>query len=222
MSNLKSRRNANLPLILLAVLLVGSLGFGGVYYQKYVSLKTSSTKTTAQINKEYVVKISKVYELPTGEEPVVLNVNKDPKDFTTDQEKAFSQTFKNLRKGDVVLLYEKAGLAVQYRDLDKKVIATASLAIKAGVNVAIIGSSTAQEKFSTALNAKFAGDIKLGTNSTPAAPYATTTVVDLTGQKADLAKKIATELGATVATILPSGEKSPAGAEIVVVASSTE
>jgi phage gp45-like len=150
---------------------------------------------------------------------VVLNVNKDPKEFTTDQEKAFSQTFKELTKGDVVLLYQKAGLAIQYRDSANKVIGTASLAVKAATSVAIIAPSTVQETLASAITAKLGADAKVGSKSTPAGTFATTTVVDLTGQKTDVAKRVADSIGATVATVLPATEKAPDGAEIVVISS---
>ena len=68
MSNLKSRPKISpLPLVL-GLLLVGALAFGGYYFKQYQSLKTTSAKTPEEKNKELVEKINKVYALPKDEE----------------------------------------------------------------------------------------------------------------------------------------------------------
>jgi phage gp45-like len=217
MANLKPKSSVNIPMLIMLVLFAASAGVNFYQYKKYKDYKVVASKTTEQKNKEYIDKIGKVYQLPSGEEPVVLNVNKDPKDFTTDQEKAFSKTFKDLAKGDIVLLYEKAGLAIQYRESSNKVISTASLAIKSATSVAIIAPTTTQESLASTVTAKLGADVKVGTKSTPSGQYTATTVVDLTGQKPDIAKRIAESINATVASVLPSAEKTPEGAEIVII-----
>jgi hypothetical protein len=60
MSSLKSRKSVNIPLILAMVLLLPSLAANAFLYNKYKGLKTVSSKTIEQKNKEYVAKIGKV------------------------------------------------------------------------------------------------------------------------------------------------------------------
>lgn len=219
--SITNRKKIGVLPLLAIVLIVGEAVFGGLYFKKYTDLKSESTKTVDQKNKELVSKVGKVYQLPTGEDPVVLNVNKDPKDFTTDQEKAFAKTFKDLKKDDVILLYEKASVAIEYRPSESKVISTASLAIATGTNVALIASSEAQATLTDTLTKKLPNDVRIGGKATPVGQYAATTVIDLTGKKADIAKKVAEAVGGTIATSLPLGEKAPDGAEIVVLAATT-
>ena len=216
--SLQTKRKLALVPILVLVLIVAEAGFGGFYFKKYQDLKSAGSKTVEQKNKELITKVGKVYQLPTGEDPVVLNVNKDPKDFTTDQEKAFAKTFKDLKKDDVILLYEKASVAIEYRPAENKVISTASLAINTGTNVALIASADTQATLTAVLTSKLANDVRVGGKSTPVGQYTATTVVDVSGKKADLAKKVAEAVGGTVATAVPAGEKVPDGAEIVVIA----
>ena len=218
MSIQSKKRIKILPIIILLIM-IGEGVFGGIYFKKYTDLKRESAKTVEQKNKELVDKVSKVYQLPSGEEPVILNVNKDPKDFTTDQEKAFAATFKDLKKGDIILLYEKAAVAVEYRPSEGKVISTASLAVSTNAtNVALIATPETQATLTGTLNNKLASEIKIGGKATPTGQYTSTTVVDLTGKKSELAKKIADTLGATVANAVPDGEQKPDGAEIVIIA----
>ena len=215
---LQSRKKVPILTLTLTILLIGSLVFGGMYFKKYNDLKKKSSQTAEDANKALISKVGKVYQLPSGETPVVLNVNKDPKDFTTDQEKAFATTFKDLKKDDVILLYEKASLAIEYRPSENKVISTASLAINTSTNVALIATADSQTTLTNLLTTKLASDVKVGGKATPTAQYTTTTVVDLTGKKTEIAKKVADAVGGTVASSLPAGEAAPEGAEIVVVA----
>jgi len=216
--SLQTKRKLAIVPILVIALIIAEAGFGGYYFMKYNDLKSSSGKSVETKNKELIAMVGKVYQLPTGEDPVVLNVNKDPKDFTTDQEKAFAKTFKDLRKGDVILLYEKASVAIEYRPSENKVISTASLAINVGTNVALIATSEAQATLTDTLTAKLQNDVRVGGKSTPVGQYSTTTVIDVSGKKADIAKKVAEAVGGTVSTSFPVGEKIPEGAEIVVIA----
>jgi hypothetical protein len=218
--SLQTKKKIPVALIVAIIIIIGEGSFGGLYFKKYNDLKSSSSKTVEQKNKELVTKVGKVYQLPSGEDPVVLNVNKDPSEFTTDQEKAFAKTFKDLKKDDVILLYQKASVAIEWRPSENKVISTASLAVATGTNVALIATSDVQALLSAALTKKLPNDIQIGGKATPVGQYTTSTVVDLTGKKPDIAKKVAEAIGGTVSTSLPVGEKVPDGAEIVVIGGS--
>lgn len=219
--SLQAKRKLALVPILVLVLIIAEAGFGGLYFKKYNDLKSASSKTVEQKNKELVTKVGKVYQLPTGEDPVVLVVKSaDPKDFTSDLEKGIAQAFKDIKKDDVFVLYEKAAIAIQFRPSENKVITTVPLSIKSGTNVALIASADSQVTLTDLLTKKLPNDVRIGGKSTPVGQYTSTTVVDISGKKADIAKKVADAVGGTIATTLPAGEKIPDGAEIVVIAAS--
>ncbi len=216
MSNMRSKTKIPPSGIILIVLLIASLVFGGYYFREYNELKSQSTKTTEQLNQELVDRASKVYELPQDETPEVAIVAKDPKEFT-EEEKQSLGAFKNLEKGDAILLYKKAGRAIQYRDRTNKVIDAVSYTVVEGVAIHIIGSEQLQNNTEATLKQAFSDKIRISGKSTPAGNYTSTTVADLSGQNTELAGQVAEALGGTVVSKLPSGEKAPEGAEIVVV-----
>lgn len=212
MANLRTRTKiAPLPLIF-GLLLVGSMVFGGYYFRQYQSLKSASSKTPEEQNKDLVALINKVYELPKDEEPGLVAKVKDEAIFKKDY-----PVFVNARVGDDLLLYEKSQLAVLYRSSENKVIHTAQINFKQGASVQIIAPGALQNSTEQTLTAKLSADVKVSGKSEPVGQYSSTTVVDVTGGNPDLAKKIAEALGGTVATTLPAGEKASEGVELVVI-----
>lgn len=214
MSNLRSRNSVSAIQIVFGILFIGSIVFGGYYFKQYQELKTTSSKTPEQRNEELIAKINKVYELPKDETPVVAVVSDETK---------FKQeypVFTTAKKDDTLLLYEKAGQAILFRESENRVIGTASFAVRKGSAVHIIGTTELQNSTEQTLLQKLPDDVRVSGKSTPAGQYTATTVVDLTGQKAELAKKIAEAVGGTVVAALPSGEKASDGAEIVVIVGS--
>lgn len=211
MANLRTRTKiAPLPLMM-GVLLIGALAFGGYYFRQYQDLKATSSKSAEEKNKELVEKINNVYALPKDEDPVVAIVS---------DEEAFKKeypVFTTAKKGDSLLLYEKASQAILYRESENKIIGTASFTVRKGSAVQIIAGSDRQNSTEQTLTSKLGADIRVSGKSTPVGQYTVTTVVDLTGQKSELASKIAEALGATVVTTLPAGEIATEGAELVVI-----
>lgn len=221
MANLRTKKQLPISTLAMLAITAASLIFGGYYFRQYNQLKDTQNKSVEEVNKELVDKINKVYELPTGETPTIVNVAKDPKDFTTEQEKMFSAAFKNLKSGDIVLLYEKAGKAIQYRLSENKVIDTATLTVNAATKVQIIGSADAQNQTEAKLLAAFPNKLQVASKSTPNGTYTAVTVVDVTGQNAELAKQVAATVGGSVVTALPATEKAADGAQIVVIVGET-
>ena len=149
--------------------------------------------------------------MPKDEEPVVAIVS-DEETFKKEY-----PVFTTAKKGDSLLLYEKASQAILYRESENRVIGTATFAVRKGSAVHIVASGAVQNSTEQTLTAKLGADVRISGKSEPIGQYAATTVVDLTGQKSDLAKKVAETLGGTVVTSLPAGEKASDGAEIVVI-----
>lgn len=216
MSNLKNRPKLPILNLIFIVLLAGSLAFGGYYFKQYQNLKTTSSKSAEEKNIELVEKINKVYALPKDEDPVVAIVS-DEETFKKEY-----PVFTTAKKEDSLLLYEKAGQAILYRDSENKVIGTASFAVRKGSAVQIIASAELQNSTELTLTTKFPNDVRVSGKSTPTGQYTATTVVDLSGQKADLAKKIADAVGGTVVAALPTTEKATDGAEIVVIVANAQ
>lgn len=212
MANLKPKSKlAPIPLVF-GLLLVASLVFGGYYFKQYQDLKATSSKSPEELNKALVAEINEVYELPKDEDPGLVAKVKDEAIFKKDY-----PVFVNAKVGDDLLLYEKAQLAILYRSSEKKVISTAQITFNKDSAVQIIASAEAQNPTEQLLLAKLPDEVRVSGKSTPVGQYAVTTVVDVSGKKAELAKKIAEALGGTVATSLPAGEKPAEGVEIVVV-----
>lgn len=217
MSSIKSKSRFPVVQTVFGALFVASLVFGGYYFKEYKDLKADSSKTTEQLNQDYISRAGKVYELPKDETPTVVVVAKDPKEFETEQEKMFSNTFKSLRKGDIIFLYQEAGKAIQYRDSENKVIDTATFSVEKGSTVHIIASADLQNSTEQKLLSALADKIRVAGKSTPVGQYTATTVIDLTGKNTELAKAVADAAGGTVVASLPVGEKANEGMEIVVI-----
>ena len=209
--NRSSRPQVPIMIVALLILLAGSIAFGGYYFKQYRTLKAASSKTADQVNEELVTEISKVYELPKDEKPVFALVS-DEATFKKEY-----PVFTSAKKGDDLLLYEKAGQAILYRPSEKKVIGTASFAVKRSSNVAIIAAVTEQSTTEKILQDKLADSIKVTSKSTPVGSYTTSQVIDVSGKQAAAAKAIADTIGATVVSSLPPSEKAPTGADIVVI-----
>jgi hypothetical protein len=213
MSSIRSSRRAPALPIVLIVLLVASIGFGAYYYKQYQDLKITSSKTPEQRNEELIAKINKVYQLPKDETPVVALV--------TDEAKFKEEypVFTEAKKDDSLLLYEKAGQAVLYRDSENRVVGTATFAVKRGKTLYIVGDLAGQNAAEASL-AALSGEVRVAGKVTPVGQYTATTVVDVTGQNSDLAQKVASLVGGTVAERLPVDEKVADDAEIVVLVAS--
>lgn len=177
------------------------------------SAQTSDNPSTSDI----VAKVGKFMDLPRDEEPTVATV--------TDLEKLQGQPFfAKAKKGDVVLIYDKAARIILYDPVANKIINAASTNIetptptvppvveKAMYRVAILngtdvtGLTRSVEKellekvqkveIATRDNAKKKG-------------YEKTIAIDLTGGTAkDMTNKVAVALGGAVST-LPEGEIAP-------------
>lgn len=103
--------------IVLLVVVIIVLALGLFFYFQYRSLEKNSEIVNKEI-KGLVLKVSKIYLLPEGEEPTVATVS--------DPEILKRQSFFTLsEKGDKVLIYPKAGKAILYRPSIDKIIESA-------------------------------------------------------------------------------------------------
>jgi hypothetical protein len=199
--------------ILLAanILVIAGLAvFGGLYFKKYRDLRNKPVDAN-QIAQEQadrtISEVGKLYDLPDDEEPSVASVS--DKDKLKDQ-----PFFDKAQNGDITLIYSKAKLAILYRPSTKQIINVSTVTIQNNVRVTVIGPAAARQAAVSTLGAAQitateGGDAKSGPT--------TVTVVDVSGQNADQAQKIADALKGSVGS-LPAGEDNPADTDILVVA----
>jgi len=104
-----------------AVLLISSLAAAGYFFSKYKSLQKESKATTQTEEGRIKEKVGKLYNTP-GEEPSIAQVE--------DQSKVQNQTFfKDAQKGDYILIYQQAKLAILYREGTNKIINTGPIVL---------------------------------------------------------------------------------------------
>jgi hypothetical protein len=111
--------------IVLITIVIVAVGFGGYFYYKLHKLETDANgKIETQ---DLISKVSKLYLMPTGEEPTIATVSSP--------EKLKDQAFFNqAEKGDKVLIFSKAMKAVLYRPSIDKIIEIAPVNNQTQVN----------------------------------------------------------------------------------------
>ncbi len=100
-------------ILLIIVALAGS-GAGIYYYVQYQTLLTRSNDPNATV-KDLIAKVGKLIDLPTGEQPTVATV--------TNPDLIKSQPFfAKAKKGDRVILYPNARLAILFDETANKIM----------------------------------------------------------------------------------------------------
>lgn len=215
MDSLKRKKNIKKPLFAAAniLVIVGLAAFGAYYFKQYQHLKDNPPSADAIAQKEVdttVTEVGKLYNLPKDEKPTIATV-KD-KEATKKQYGAF---FTNAENGDVSLIYSNAKLAILYRPSTKKIVNVSTVTIQNNsAKVKIIGNTTTRQAVAATLKAQ---QITATDGGEAKTPPTTITVVDISGQNAEQAKKIAEAVKGTVGS-LPAGEDKPADTDILIVA----
>lgn len=106
--------------MILIVVVVTSLCFGGYFYYQYKQLKKNPNAEAKKEADDLLSKVAQIYLIPIGEEPTVATVS-DPNALKN--QSFFTQS----QKGDKVLIFVKAGRAVLYRPSIDKIIETAPI-----------------------------------------------------------------------------------------------
>ncbi len=215
METTKKKKNLKKPLFAAAnvLVIVGLAVFGAYYFRQYQHLKANppSADSVAQQEADKTVsEVGKLYNLPKDEKPTIATV-KD-KEATKKQYGAF---FNNAENGDVSLIYSNAKLAILYRPSTNKIVNVSTVTIQNNnAKIKVIGNTTARQAVATALKAQ---QLTANDGGEAKTPPTTITVVDVSGQNADQAKKIADAVKGTVGS-LPAGEDKPTDADILIIA----
>lgn len=196
------------------LVIVGLTIFGTVYYRRYQHLKKNPPSATdlaqAEIDR-YIAEVGKLYDLPKNEKPQVATVK--------DKEKLKDQPFfSKAENDDITLIYTTAKLAILYRPSTKQIVNVSTVTVQEPAKVKILGPEAARGAAEKTLIESFKNDISVSDKADAKGSYTGVIVVDLSGQKAELAKKLAGSLKGRVETTLPAGEDKPAGIDIVIIA----
>jgi hypothetical protein len=193
------RRRAGL---LLAILLIGILGALVWRIHMRADPNAENTKLIAEVAQRAV--------LPTGEKPTVTTI--------VDKDKVNQSFLQNAHNGDKVLLYFQAGKAVVYRPSTRQIVnigpltqPPAQVFLRDGTGKGI--PSSFRDKLSQP-----AGFTVVSQDTSAKATYTRTLVVDIAGNRPDIAARVATLTGGHVGP-LPAGESRP-DADILVISGS--
>ena len=210
-----------IPIGILVVCLIA----GGIYafmqYQKQQTLLKNPTLAAQAEAASLVEKISKLIELPSGEQPTIATVS----DVNKLKDQAF---FTGAKNGFKVLIYPKAKQAILYDPINNKIVKVSSLNLNqptpsatmpALTTVALYnGTSTVGLTSSTEakLKSQFANVTVVAKENAAKSTYDKTLVIDLTGKNAASASQFASYLAGSVGK-LPAGEIKPKDAEILII-----
>ncbi len=207
------------------ILVIVVAGFYYFQYQKAQQLLKNPNMAGQMEAQDLVKKVGQLMYLPTDEQPTIATVS----DYTKLQNQPF---FKNAKNGFKVLIYTKAKEAILYDPFSNKIVFVGPLNTTQTtqtqqqsqtqtqpVNIAIYNGTPTQ-----GLTAVIAQELKkklsyvtIVQKSNASVYYPKTLVVDVTGNHQSAAAQMAAFLGGVVNTTLPSGEKSPTNADIVVI-----
>ena len=201
-----------LKLALFIVPVVGLAVFGGYYYQKYQDLnKMTSDQFAQRDNNRIISEVKKLYSLPSDEQPQIATI-KD-KEAVKKQYPFFDQAENN----DVILIYAKAKLAIQYRPATKQLIKVGPVNTQSVASIRVVGSEAERAKVEKTLSDN---KVQAADGGNAKSSYSGTTIVNLSGKYADSAKELAALLGGKVGN-LPAGEDKPADVDILVIVGPT-
>lgn len=115
-------RRSTITLVVVAIVVVIALGVAGFFAKQYYDLKANPNMAAEEETAQLTEQVGKLYELPKDEEPIVGEVK--------DKEKLKDQPFfKNAQNGDKILIYQKAKIAIVYRQDENKLINVGPIAI---------------------------------------------------------------------------------------------
>lgn len=202
-------------IVLAALVLAGTSYYFFNKYKKTQLLLNNPTLAAKEEVKKITDQVSKLMELPTKEEPIVVTV--------LDKNKLKDQDFfKKAENGDKVIVYSVSKKAILYRPSINKIIEVAPLNLgdtDQPIKIALyngtttVGMTTSLEK---ELTGKVTNLMITDKENAKKTDYEKTIVVDLSGKKSELAKQLATLLMAQVGK-LPAGETSSKDTDFLVI-----
>lgn len=203
----RQKRGKARKLIIGGVILLGIVASVQWYVKAH---RNPDVVRQAQIS-QLISEVGQRAVLPSGEEPTVRTVvNKDK----------VSQAFlANAQDGDKVLLYFQAGKAIVYRPSSQQIVNIGPLAEPA--SRIFLRNGTTSASLPSSIRTKLDQDTKYQIVSQDVAvrrSYTKTLVIDIAGNRPDIAAKIASQIGGRAAP-LPSDESRPDADFLIIVGS---
>lgn len=171
------------------------------------------TPDYAAENSRLVAAVSKLTIVPPDETPSVTTV--------VDETKINQEFLRNAKKGDKVLLYFQSGRAIVYRPSTNQIVNIGPLETPKPRVFIRKGSATDNTAAVRTAIAKTSDFLLASQDESPNKTYAKTVVVDVTGNRPDLAGKLAQMLRVNVVP-LPAGEDRPDADLLVIVGSDSK
>lgn len=169
--------------------------------------------------KALIAEIGKTLALPADEEPTIATV--------TEPEKLTGAFFRNAKKGDKIIIYQKSKKVFLYRPSEKRVVEVGIVNISQqdgqlqveNYRFAILNGTT-DENATLALEAKLkeiASSSEITDKTTASrTDYQETIIVDVAKDKEEIVNRLAVDLGITVGQ-LPEGEIAPNADFVIIV-----
>lgn len=207
-SKVASRRHRRLAWAFVWIIILAACGIGGYFYKNHRTVEAAQSPDQALIQA-----VAKRALLPTDETPSISTV--------VDASQVNQPFLEGAKNGDKVLLFFQAGKAIVYRPSTGQIVNMGSLQqpepqvfVRKGSPTAdtskIASTITASKQFAVASQ-----------DVSPINNYSKTIVVDVVGNRPDMAQKLADLLHATVAP-LPQGETPPDADLLVIVGSDVQ
>lgn len=208
------------------LVLLASIGSSVYFYRNWQVEKTklaNSADAGAKEARDLVAKVGKLMELPTGEEPTVARI--------TDPTKLANQPFfAKAKKGDQVIIYANAKLAILYDPEVNKILNVAPVNIgnqatgsaqkqeERPIRIVLYNGTTTTgltKSYETTLKQKAPNAQIVDRDNAKKRDYEKSMLVDLAGNQA-AATQLAQALGLEKAS-LPAGETKPEGADFLII-----
>ncbi len=207
--------------VALVVVIIGLAGIAGYFYRENNNLKknpVSAEEAQKQENQRIIESVSKLYTLPTDEEPTIFFVSDKEK---LSEEYKNQEFFKKAENGDYILIYEKGKIALLYRPSENRLVDVRPYTVQSSINVALVGPEAVRVVTEKALKDSFKNEIAVVAKTDAKNANTGITVVDISGKYAEQAKKIAETLKGKVGN-LPEGEAKPDGADLIIIVGAAE
>ena len=214
----KTSTGKKVLIVLSALLIVGLAGATTYLFMENKDLKEdlslSESERNAKEGAKIIAAVSKLTNLPEGE-PVQILVN-DPAKAIED-EPGLAKIFDDLKKGDIILVYQKDRSAVQYRPSENKIIKNSPISLP--IAIEIIGSDSAIKEMELKL-AEYGNQVTITKiiDDNIKDPF----VFAVNNKLSEETSKIAEKIGYVVGSTLPSSITPSGQTEIVIVVTGSD
>lgn len=231
--NTRARRPRIYGIVIFLILFlvsISSIAFGAYYFYKYKELSSNPDIGVQDEVNKLVESVGKLILLPEGEAPIVAKI-------TNVSELKNKEFFKKAKKGDALIVFQKSGMAILYRDSVNKIVNVAHIINYENKNLSSNSKLPSKDSFPAVayyngtnihglvdkvekiISQKYPNIRTVATEEAARKDYKNNIVIDLTRRYSGYTKEIAGLINAKVQYDLPSGEKEPEADILIIVGS---